>query len=52
MKKGEYSKKEIESKEDSFENEIDRIAREGARKMLMEALELEVSEYLERKRLY
>lgn len=50
MKKEEYSKKEIKSKENSFEDEIDRIAREGARKMLMEALELEVSEYLERNR--
>ena len=47
MKK-EYSKQVEQSKEITCEDELEKVVREGARKILMEALELEVTEFLER----
>ncbi len=44
-----YAEKELESTE-KFKGDLDEIAREGARRMLIDALEYEVEEFLGRKR--
>ncbi|MFH1624198.1 MAG: hypothetical protein ABID54_03460 [Pseudomonadota bacterium] len=48
--KQEYSRTGRESNEIASLNEIGKIAQEGARKILQEALALELSSFLERKR--